>query len=253
MSKQPQDNPRSFWPLVNAITAPLAFLIIGYVVWAAINAKPRVIPVASAPTFIVIDPNVSDEQNVSKQELSSDKTEVPIVDPDANDEQDASKGAQEGAPSIAGSESKETTVTSEPVPLSGKGIDGSSTGNADAGESVPTAKETDLPPDAPKQPEPTVEPVPEPASDPKPTPEPNPAKPKVALGPKPNFYNVAVAKFLFEKKCSECHKLERVKNHEFADVTAVEEMIDKMVENGLEVNEKERAFLDYYVQSTFID
>jgi len=220
MSKQPEKKPRSFWPLVNALTAPLAFLIIGYVVWAAINAKPRVVPVASAPTFTVIDLNQnSDDSNTPTEPTSADDTDTP----------------EEGASD--GSESKEPVAVpdSKKIPESGE-----------SQESVTESKEKATPPDVAEEsardPDLKVEPKPE-----------SPIKPKVVLGPAPNFYNVDVAKFLFEKKCSECHKLKRVENHSFADVTAVEGLIDKMVENGLEVNEKERSFLDYYVQSTFVD
>ena len=237
MSKQPEKKSRSFWPIVNALTAPLAFLIIGYVVWSAINAKPRVIPVASAPTFTVIDPNGPEQSDDSEQESSEDKPVSPAdTSESAADASDAPKEDPKQDP-VDGSGSKEPATTPEPETLP-------AASDADVG-STPT-KDSSPPADVPDQADSESDPVP----DPKPEASP---KPKVALGPAPNFYNADVAKFLFEKKCSECHKLKRVENHTFADVTAVERLIDKMVENGLEVNEKERSFLGYYVKSAFVD
>lgn len=81
MNNQTEKKLRSFWPLVNVLSAPLAFLIIGYVVWAAINAKPRVIPVDSAPTFTVIDLNQpSDNSNTQVESTQAESTPTDDID-----------------------------------------------------------------------------------------------------------------------------------------------------------------------------
>jgi hypothetical protein len=220
MSKQSENKPKSFWPLVNAVTAPLAFLIIGYVVWAAINAKPRVVQVTPEPALTVIDlNNLEDKPTTETPSAPAEDTSKP----------------KEGSPS-EGPDSNEPSQ----VPESEEKLTSSPTEKSSTPSEEPAPKEEDAENDLDTK----TEPAPEPDL---------PPKPKVVLGPAPKFYNVDVAKFLFEKKCSECHKLKRIENHAFADVTAVERLIDKMVENGLEVNEKERSFLEYYVQSTYLD
>lgn len=124
--------------------------------------------------------------------------------------------------------------------------------------SAAAAEKTDV--DSPIVPEQPPQASDESAADDEPLPEANSTPPaqfdptidKGTLGPEPNFYDKNVANFLFENKCSECHKLARVEKHEFAHMDSVQPLIEKMIENGLEVNEKEQAFLVHYLQSTFV-
>lgn len=215
MSDQPAKPTRSIWTLLNAVLPLVAFVVIGYIVWVSINPQPNAVPVAAAPDVTVAKTEAPDEG------VDVGNTGDPLPNMTTADigEADPPKAATNPPtqPVDDNASSKEPVVAKETSEESGS-----------TPETAPTTTTAD------------TEPAPA-------------AKSKVVLGPAPKFYNADVAKFLFENKCSECHKLKRVENHSFADVTAVEKLIDKMVENGLEVNEKERSFLDYYVQSTFVD
>jgi len=215
MSDQSVKSTRSLWTLLNAVLPLVAFVVIGYIVWVSINPNPQSVPIAAAT------------------DTSATNTEIPDEGIDTEDKVDALSSTTSADTEEADPPKAASSLPSQPVD-DNSGSTEPDAANEDSEEPVPTSE--------PASSSTTTETEPAPA-----------AKPKVKLGPAPKFYNVDVAKFLFEKKCSKCHKLKRVENHSFADVTAVEGLIDKMVENGLEVNEKERSFLDYYVQSTFVD
>lgn len=83
-----------------------------------------------------------------------------------------------------------------------------------------------------------------------------PAQAAVALGPAPAFYDPDIAKFLFEKKCSQCHKTSRVAKYEFIDRDNVQsilkQMTGKMEKKGLKINEKEIGVLQYFLESSYV-
>ena len=70
---------------------------------------------------------------------------------------------------------------------------------------------------------------------------------------RPRRYSATIGKFLYENKCSECHTLDRVNEYDFADFAGVTSLVDEMVTEGLELNDKEKSFLEYYLHQKFVD
>ena len=68
----------------------------------------------------------------------------------------------------------------------------------------------------------------------------------------PKHYSRTVGKFLYENKCAECHDLKRVEQYAFQGFAGVVELVERMVdEEGMEVSEKEKLFLNYFLYETF--
>ena len=69
----------------------------------------------------------------------------------------------------------------------------------------------------------------------------------------PKNYSKTIGKFLYENKCSECHKLDRVEKYEFKSYAGVVELVDRMVEEeGMEANDRESEFLKYFLHEKFV-
>ena len=64
---------------------------------------------------------------------------------------------------------------------------------------------------------------------------------------KPKNYSSNIGKFLFNGKCNECHKSDRIEKYTIADYQAAAALIKEMIGEGLKVNEKEQDFLTYYL------
>lgn len=152
----------------------------------------------------------------------------PIPASGINEESASAADRQQPSPPATLGDAAETEEDVEPPKSDPSGSNSAPTSE----ENVPSSNET--------QPDST------------PVADPEEPQPTLVLGDAPKFYDTNVAKFLFEKKCSECHKLARVEKHAFADLASVEPLIEKMIENGLEVNDKEQAFLVHYLKSTFV-
>ena len=61
-----------------------------------------------------------------------------------------------------------------------------------------------------------------------------------------------IAQALFEKKCNQCHDLETVTSHSFPDISEAENVIQRMISNGLTANKDELATLLKYLQTAFV-
>ncbi len=71
-------------------------------------------------------------------------------------------------------------------------------------------------------------------------------------GPRPRNYSANVAKFLFESKCSQCHGLDTVTNYTYSSRQDVLNILERMVEEGFEANEKEMQFIEYYLTQLLV-
>ena len=70
---------------------------------------------------------------------------------------------------------------------------------------------------------------------------------------KPNNYSATIGKFLYENKCTQCHELDRVEEFSFANYQSVENVFGSMVVEGLKVNDKEKAFLKFFLYQKFVE
>jgi len=64
--------------------------------------------------------------------------------------------------------------------------------------------------------------------------------------PKPVNYSATVAKFIYQR-CDQCHSLDTVTNYDFGSSDDVLDILNRMVDEGFEANEKEMSFLHYYL------
>ncbi|MFO0677322.1 MAG: cytochrome c [Polyangiaceae bacterium] len=62
----------------------------------------------------------------------------------------------------------------------------------------------------------------------------------------------ADVKPLFEQKCSECHELDDVNKHKFADTDDVKEILERMVDNGLEATADELDAVKQYLVAVYV-
>ncbi|HMO12568.1 MAG TPA: hypothetical protein PKD64_03180 [Pirellulaceae bacterium] len=72
------------------------------------------------------------------------------------------------------------------------------------------------------------------------------------LGPPPRNYSATVAKFLYESKCSQCHALSTVTDYTYTSRESVADVLQRMVSEGFEANERELEFLEYYLTQTLV-
>ncbi len=69
----------------------------------------------------------------------------------------------------------------------------------------------------------------------------------------PQNYNAAVARSLYEKKCSLCHGLEDVENYDFVDFADAEDVLTRMtIKPGFDASEKELAFMLHLLKTEFV-
>ncbi len=66
-------------------------------------------------------------------------------------------------------------------------------------------------------------------------------------------YDAAVAKALFEDKCSQCHPLGDVEDYPPLSKEDTTEMITRMIENGLYLTEKEVELITRYVNDNYLE
>jgi len=84
----------------------------------------------------------------------------------------------------------------------------------------------------------------------KPAEDPAPSAPAVVA---PQNYNAAVARSLYEQKCSLCHGLDEVENYDFADFADAEDVLTRMTAKpGFDASEKELAFLLHLLKTEFV-
>ena len=84
----------------------------------------------------------------------------------------------------------------------------------------------------------------------KPAEDPAPSAPAVVA---PQNYNAAVARSLYEQKCSLCHGLDEVENYDFVDFADAEDVLTRMTAKpGFDASEKELAFLLHLLKTEFV-
>lgn len=238
MSSQPTS---PTWRIINRITSLVAVVAIGAIVWFAIKARqpaPIVDPVAvgdlelpeaDGETADVGTSNVGSGEGTLDVESAATTTErAPDAVPDAST--DKSESEQEIQPRETPVDDAAASAEQEPLPAGTP-----ATENETPAETATTSD-----------------------SDPAPEPQPAPKpvgqrwKPAQPLGPAPKYYDADIAKFLFEQKCSECHQSSRVLKYTFSETNTVDELLDRMVIEGLDVNENERAVLVYYLNERLV-
>lgn len=208
-----KDKNRNYWPLINRLTTLTAVLVIGYIVWAAVKAQQQSAQPPVAQVSVLA--SAGPQASTSRENVKESSAE-PLQPAVAHGSQSTVLQNPKIDPKLNPKPDIEPDVNPD--------IDTASVSATSVGE---------LPAEGSNAAE--------------------RAKPKLAIGPAPNFYDTDVARFLFENKCNECHTLQRVERHSFADLTAVDSLIDKMIENGLEVNNKQKSFLGYYLKSTYLE
>jgi cytochrome c5 len=72
-----------------------------------------------------------------------------------------------------------------------------------------------------------------------------------APAPKPTF-DAAQVKPKFEKLCTQCHELDDVEKHAWKDTKDVDEVLTRMVDNGLEASTDDLAACRWYVEEHYL-
>ena len=56
----------------------------------------------------------------------------------------------------------------------------------------------------------------------------------------------------FEKLCSQCHDLDDVDKHEFKDAKDVDDVMSRMVDNGLEASPEDLKAMTWYLNEAYL-
>ena len=65
-------------------------------------------------------------------------------------------------------------------------------------------------------------------------------------------YDPAEAKELYEDECSLCHELDEVDNAPPTSPDEVDELVNRMIENGLDLDEESLAKIKWHLVKTFV-
>ena len=211
---------KNWWPLIHRLTSIVAFVVIGGIAWASLRSQQSDGSVAELEREAEVQTSTVEARDL---ETATSARVDPVDNPVAQ--------SQESNSPVAKLTLETPAAASSP-----------------AAESNP---EPDVP--EPNVPEPDVpEPIAKSTTD-----EKNPtATAAEELGPPPKFYDADVAQLTFKKTCSQCHKITRPQNFDFKDLAGVEAILTrmsaKMEKKGLTFNEKQRAFVKYYLASTYL-
>jgi hypothetical protein len=96
-------------------------------------------------------------------------------------------------------------------------------------------------------PKPTPTPTPTPTAEPPPTPEPTPTPRPRKAAPDP-----AAAKRAYATECAKCHELDDVEKTPPRSSRAVDALIERMVENGMEASRKDLGMIRWYLVDTYV-
>ena len=212
---------KNWWPLIHRLTSIVALVVIGGIAWASLRSQNPQPGLAELEREAEVQTST-----VEAQELETNETAqgVESVSEPVNESVVKSPEANAFVPDTA---SDEAAATTPPVAA-----------NVKSDQSVPESNEAETSAQVATEEE-------------SPT-----ATGSEELGPPPKFYDADVAELTFNKTCSQCHKTTRVEKFDFKDLAGVETILTrmsaKMEKKGLTFNEKQRAFLQYYLASTFL-
>jgi cytochrome c5 len=68
----------------------------------------------------------------------------------------------------------------------------------------------------------------------------------------PPTFDVAEVKPKYEMLCTQCHELDDVEGHAWKDLADVKDVLERMVDNGLESTPDELAALEWYLAKTYL-
>ena len=217
---------KNWWPLIHRLTSIVALVVIGGIAWASLRSQNPQPGLAELEREAEVQTST-----VEAQELQTNKTAPSAESVSEPVNESVVKSPEANAP-VPDTAPDEAAATNPSVAAEVK-----------SDQSVPEPSVSES-----KEPEPNEQVATEEES---PT-----ATGSEELGPPPKFYDADVAELTFNKTCSQCHKTTRVEKFDFKDLAGVETILTrmsaKMEKKGLAFNEKQRAFLQYYLASTFL-
>ena len=73
-----------------------------------------------------------------------------------------------------------------------------------------------------------------------------------AAAGEPAGYDEGAARLLFEATCSQCHETSEVESYPFTSASDVSDLLERMIDNGLDASEEELQQIAWFLSQTFV-